>query len=154
SEDVEKVMDHFGKFESVVSVLGRGETKMSVQLANALQVDLRIVPKESYGAALVYFTGSKAHNIVLRGMAKDRGLRINEYGVYKVGATAKGVSAAAKSVGATAKSAGKVAKSKSGAKAEKKKVKSAADESAKQEDEGVYIAGRTEKDVYATLDLP
>lgn len=140
SEDVEKVMDHFGKFESVVSVLGRGDTKMSVQLANALQVDLRIVPEESYGAALVYFTGSKAHNIVLRGMAKDRGLRINEYGVYKMGAAAKPVSAATKA--------------KAGAKADKKKTKPVADESAGQEDEGIYIAGRTEKDVYATLDLP
>src|SRR5262249_20930770 len=78
SNDADRVMDHFAKFENVMSVLGRGPTKMSVQLNNALQVDLRIVPAESYGAALLYFTGSKAHNVVLRGMAKDRGLKINE----------------------------------------------------------------------------
>ena len=85
---------------------------MSIRLGTGLQVDLRIVPEESFGAALVYFTGSKQHNIVLRGMAKDRGLRINEYGVYKMGTGAK--------------SAGTVTKSKAGAKGEKKKAKPAA----------------------------
>ena len=63
--------------------LARGDTKMSVRLASGLQVDLRVVPAESFGAALQYFTGSKAHNIVLRGLAKDRGLKINEYGVFR-----------------------------------------------------------------------
>ncbi|MEX1224375.1 MAG: PHP domain-containing protein, partial [Pirellulales bacterium] len=58
-------------------------TKMSVRLDGGMQVDLRVVPGESYGAALLYFTGSKDHNVVLRGMAKDRGLKINEYGVYR-----------------------------------------------------------------------
>ncbi len=129
SDDVEQVMDHFGKFESVISVLARGDTKMSVQLANALQVDLRIVPAKSYGAALAYFTGSKAHNVVLRGMAKDRGLKINEYGVFKTAAPSK----------------------------DKKKSKSASkntEDKPESEDEGIYIAGRTEEDVYATLDMP
>ena len=74
-----------------------------VRLGSGLQVDLRVVPDESFGAALQYFTGSKAHNIVLRGMAKDRGLKINEYGVFR---------------------------------GEKS------------------IAGRTEEEVYAALDLP
>ena len=139
SNDVQKVMDHFGKFENVVSVLGRGETKMSVQLANALQVDLRIVPAKSYGAALVYFTGSKAHNVVIRGVAKDRGLKINEYGVFKLDGAVK-----KEKPKSTAK------KSKPG----KAKEKPAVAEDADEADEGVYIAGRTEKDVYATLDLP
>ena len=71
-----------------------------------MQVDLRVVPAESFGAALQYFTGSKEHNVVLRGLAKNRGLKINEYGVFR------------------------------------------------RADGRVYIAGRTEEEVYAALDLP
>ncbi len=56
---------------------------MSVRLASGLQVDLRVVPSTSFGAALQYFTGSKEHNVVLRGIAKDRGLKINEWGVFR-----------------------------------------------------------------------
>ena len=56
---------------------------MSIRLTAGVQVDLRVVPAESFGAALQYFTGSKEHNIVLRGRAKDRGLKINEYGVFR-----------------------------------------------------------------------
>jgi DNA polymerase (family 10) len=78
-----EVMDHLGRFADVAEVLARGETKMSVRLRRGMQVDLRVVPAESFGAALQYFTGSKAHNIVVRGMAKGRGLKINEYGVYR-----------------------------------------------------------------------
>ena len=66
------------------TVIGRGDTKMSIRLRRGLQVDLRVVPAESFGAALQYFTGSKDHNVILRGMAKDRGLKINEYGVFRV----------------------------------------------------------------------
>ena len=84
AEDVDAVMDRFAAFEGVSDVLVRGETKMSVRLKQGLQIDLRIVPEESFGAALQYFTGSKEHNVVLRGMAKQRGLKINEYGVYHV----------------------------------------------------------------------
>ncbi len=79
-----EVMDRFGSFPGVAEVLGRGDTKMSVRLSSGFQVDLRIVPPESFGAALQYFTGSKSHNIVLRGLAKQRGLKINEYGVFRV----------------------------------------------------------------------
>ncbi len=75
--------------------------------ARGLQIDLRVVPAESFGAALQYFTGSKEHNVMLRGRAKQQGLKINEYGVYRV----KG-------------------------------------------DKETYVAGETEEDVYATLDLP
>jgi len=77
-------MDQLGRFEDMATVLGRGDTKMSIRLGRGLQVDLRVVPAKSFGAALQYFTGSKDHNVVLRGMAKDRGLRINEYGVFRV----------------------------------------------------------------------
>jgi len=79
-----EVMDRFAGFPGVASVLGRGDTKMSVRLSSGLQIDLRIVPRESFGAALQYFTGSKAHNVFLRGLAKQRGLKINEYGVFRV----------------------------------------------------------------------
>jgi len=84
SADVDEVMDRFGEFPGVADVLVRGDTKMSIRLDTGLQIDLRIVPAESFGAALQYFTGSKSHNVDLRGLAKQRGLKINEYGVFRV----------------------------------------------------------------------
>jgi DNA polymerase (family 10) len=63
-------------------VLSHGPTRTTVVLRSGLQVDLRVVPKVSYGAALLYFTGSKAHNIGLRGLANDRGWKLNEYGLF------------------------------------------------------------------------
>ncbi|MBI3146738.1 MAG: DNA polymerase/3'-5' exonuclease PolX [Pseudogulbenkiania sp.] len=75
----------FTAYEEVDEVLAHGTTKASVRLRSGLQVDLRVVREESFGAALLYFTGSKAHNIVLRQMAQSRGLKINEYGVYRDG---------------------------------------------------------------------
>jgi DNA polymerase (family 10) len=96
-------MDRLATLPGVAEVIARGDTKMSVRLESGMQVDLRVVAEESFGAALQYFTGSKQHNVTLRGLAKDRGLKINEYGVYR------------------------------------------GDE---------WIAGRTEEEVYATLDLP
>ena len=80
ADDPNEAMDRLGALDDVATVLGRGDTKMSVRLQSGLQVDLRIVPAKAFGAALLYFTGSKQHNIVLRGLAKDRGLKINEYG--------------------------------------------------------------------------
>ena len=78
------VMDHLGQFAGITEVIARGDTKMAIRLdRDNFQIDLRVVPTDSFGAALQYFTGSKAHNVVLRGMAKDRGLKINEYGVYR-----------------------------------------------------------------------
>ena len=103
TSDTEQVMDRLADFPEVNDTLVRGGTKMSVRLASGLQVDLRSVPTESFGAALQYFTGSKEHNVVVRGMAKQQGLRVNEWGVYR-------------------------------------------DEES--------IAGSTEEEVYATLDLP
>lgn len=67
----------------VAEVLGSGATKTSVRLEGDLQVDLRVVPEASFGAAWQYFTGSKAHNVALRQRAIDRGLRLNEYGVFR-----------------------------------------------------------------------
>ena len=70
-------------YDEVKSVLARGQTRSSVTLKSGLQVDLRVVPPESYGAALHYFTGSKAHNIAIRRLGQARGLKINEYGVFR-----------------------------------------------------------------------
>jgi DNA polymerase (family 10) len=67
----------------VEEVLARGRTRSSVRLRSGLQVDLRVVPEESFGAALVYLTGSKAHNIALRRRGQELGLKVNEYGVWR-----------------------------------------------------------------------
>jgi DNA polymerase (family 10) len=83
AEDSGPVMDRLAAHPLVEKVLARGETKQRVRLKSGLELDLRVVPEESYGAALQYFTGSKAHNIVMRRRAQERGLKINEYGVYK-----------------------------------------------------------------------
>lgn len=107
STDVDEVMDRFAEFPERADTIARGETKMSIRTHSGLQIDLRVVQPESFGAALQYFTGSKDHNVILRGMAKAKGLKINEYGVYRM-------------------------------KGEKEE----------------YIAGASEKEVYATLGLP
>ncbi|HZE96241.1 MAG TPA: DNA polymerase/3'-5' exonuclease PolX, partial [Planctomycetota bacterium] len=83
ADDAPKVMDHFVKAVGVVEVIGKGETKTSVRLASGLQVDLRVVTEQQFPYALVYFTGSKEHNIVLRQVAQKRGLKINEYGIFE-----------------------------------------------------------------------
>ena len=77
------VMDRLVQAEEVRQVLLHGGTRSSVVLKSGLQVDLRAVPAESFGAAWVYFTGSKAHNIALRRLAQEHGLKINEYGVFR-----------------------------------------------------------------------
>ncbi len=82
STDSAAVMDHFAAFADITSTIVRGGTKMSVRLDEEFQVDLRVVPAESFGAALQYFTGSKEHNVVVRGRAKAKGLKVNEWGVY------------------------------------------------------------------------
>jgi DNA polymerase (family 10) len=76
------VMERFAGFEEVGQVLARGPTKSSILLRSGLQVDLRRVAQESFGAALQYFTGSQAHNIAIRRIGRQRGLKINEYGVF------------------------------------------------------------------------
>jgi DNA polymerase (family 10) len=76
-------MDRFTTYEDVKEVLASGPTRGSVVLKAGIQVDVRIIPEDSYGAALVYFTGSKAHNIAIRRIAQEKGLKINEYGVFK-----------------------------------------------------------------------
>ena len=103
ARDSLEVMDRLAQHLLVQEVLARGDTKQRVRLHSGLEADLRVVPEESYGAAMQYFTGSKEHNIVIRRRAQERGLKINEYGVFR------------------------------------------GDES---------VAGRSEQDVYAAVDLP
>jgi DNA polymerase (family 10) len=79
----EAAIQAFVKYEDVKKVMAQGETKATVILRSGIQVDLRVVPQESYGAALHYFTGSKAHNIAIRQLGVKKGLKINEYGVFK-----------------------------------------------------------------------
>ena len=84
SDNPKEVMRVFVHLPHVKEVIMQGPTKSSVVIKEGLQVDLRVVKKESYGAALAYFTGSKEHNIRLREMAVKRGLTINEYGIFRV----------------------------------------------------------------------
>ena len=82
SDDHDSVMDHFASFPPIQETIVRGDTKMSVRLTDSFQVDLRVVAEKSWGAALQYFTGSKEHNVRLRSLAKSKGMKINEYGVF------------------------------------------------------------------------
>jgi DNA polymerase (family 10) len=77
------VMDRFAHYDEVQEVVSKGTTRATVFLRSGLQVDLRVVEEKSFGAALHYFTGSKAHNIQIRRLGQQRGFKINEYGVFK-----------------------------------------------------------------------
>ncbi|MEM7009204.1 MAG: DNA polymerase/3'-5' exonuclease PolX [Thermodesulfobacteriota bacterium] len=83
SDDTESTVKEFSELQFVEEVLAAGETKGSVITTNGIQVDLRVVGPESYGGALQYFSGSQAHNVKLRGLATKKGLKINEYGIFK-----------------------------------------------------------------------
>ena len=82
SSDPRQVVQQFVKSEGTTQVLAQGGTRASVVLRQGVQVDLRVVADISFGAALHYFTGSKAHNIAVRTLAQERGLKMNEYGVF------------------------------------------------------------------------
>ncbi|HET7236488.1 MAG TPA: DNA polymerase/3'-5' exonuclease PolX [Actinomycetota bacterium] len=83
SEEPVAVMDAFVGVADVERVLAKGDTKSSVLTRQGLQVDLRVIPLEAWGAAMIYFTGSKAHNIRIREMAVRKGLKLNEYGLFR-----------------------------------------------------------------------
>jgi DNA polymerase (family 10) len=83
AKDGAAAIERFCAYDEVREVLARGEKRASVRLKSGLQVDLRVVEDESYGAALQYFTGSKAHGIAARRIAQERGLKLNEYGVFR-----------------------------------------------------------------------
>lgn len=113
------VVERFTSYPEVRKVELAGDTKATVILASGLQVDLRILPRKSYGAALQYFTGSKEHSVRLRKRAVERGLRISEYGVFRVS-----------------------------------KGKSSEEEAAQDPWAGEMVAGREEREVYASVGLP
>jgi DNA polymerase (family 10) len=77
------IMDFFVSLPGVVKIWGKGNTKASVRMKEGFDMDIRVLPKKSYGAALQYFTGSKEHNIALRKIAIEKGLKLSEYGLFK-----------------------------------------------------------------------
>ena len=93
SENAAPIMDYFVHMPEVVNVVAHGETKSSVKIKSGLNLDLRVVPKISYGAALNYFTGSKDHNVALRQIALEKGFKLNEYGLWKIADTRRSSSA-------------------------------------------------------------
>lgn len=123
----QSISDAFVKFPEVARILGQGPTKSSVLTASGLQVDLRIIPEDHFGAALLYFTGSKEHNIKLRSRALDRGLTLNEWGLYKITIDKRAEAG---------KSGGRVEKTTAHAPSAKP------------------LAAKTEADVYKALGLP
>ncbi len=78
-----QLVEHFVHYNQIANRISAGPTRASVILKNGMQVDLRVVRPDAFGAALVYFTGSKSHNIALRKLAQTQGLKINEYGVFR-----------------------------------------------------------------------
>ena len=80
--DSHPIIDAFTAYPEVLEVIAKGDTKASVILTRKIQVDLRVVEPGSFGAALQYFTGSKEHNVAMRRLAKDRGLKLSEYGIF------------------------------------------------------------------------
>jgi DNA polymerase (family 10) len=83
SKKPEKVMDFFTSLPGIVKIWGKGSTKASVRMREGFDMDIRVLPKRSYGAALQYFIGSKEHNIALRKIAIDKGLKLSEYGLFR-----------------------------------------------------------------------
>ncbi|MBI1998900.1 MAG: DNA polymerase/3'-5' exonuclease PolX [Parcubacteria group bacterium] len=83
SAEPEKVMKQFLALPEIEHIYGTGKTKTNARLRDGLDVDIRVVPKRSFGAAVNYFTGSKAHNIALREIAQDKGWKLNEYGLFE-----------------------------------------------------------------------
>jgi len=83
AKEPKKIMDFFVSLPEVIKIWGKGETRSSIKIKEGLDIDLRIVEKESYGSALQYFTGSKDHNIAVRRVAIKKGLKLSEYGLFK-----------------------------------------------------------------------
>lgn len=147
SDQPQPVMERFVSYPSVDKTLAAGETRGSVLLRSGLQVDLRVVPAESYGAALVYFTGSKEHNIRLRQRALDRGLTISEYGVFELLEASEQEAKPPDVKQEAGDAAGAVED------AEATGAEGTAEVAAGRR-AGRQVAGRTEDDVYAAVDLP
>jgi len=83
SKNPEPIMDFFVTLPEAIKIWGKGKTKSSVRTSYGFDMDIRVVPEKSYGAALQYFTGSKEHNVALRRIAIEKGLKLNEYGLFR-----------------------------------------------------------------------
>jgi len=142
-KDVDALAEHILKFPAIDQVLAHGENKVSFTLTNGLQVDVRLLEKENFGAALLYFTGSKEHNVALRGRANDMGYTLNEYELAMLmeGAAQQDsrgrlkVSVPPQKAVPTKEGTGKSRPEAGGSKA------------------GKRVAGRTEEEIYAKLKL-
>src|SRR4029078_3383 len=84
SEDAAAISKAFVDLPGVIQTIVAGQSKTSVKIANGMQVDLRIVPEENFGASMQYFTGSKEHNVKLRSLALKKKMTLNEWGLYKL----------------------------------------------------------------------
>jgi len=130
-KDVDAVAKHILTYAGIDQTLAHGENKVSFTLENGLQVDVRLLEKENFGAALLYFTGSKEHNVALRGRANEMGYTLNEYELATLGEGEKG-----------------------SPKTEKRPPqKAAATEEGKGKSAGRRVAGRTEEEIYGKLKL-
>jgi DNA polymerase (family 10) len=142
-KDVDALAEHILKFPAIDQVLAHGENKVSFTLTNGLQVDVRLLEKENFGAALLYFTGSKEHNVALRGRANDMGYTLNEYELAMLMESAAQqdsagrlkVSVPPQKAVPTKEGTGKSRPEAGGSKA------------------GKRVAGRTEEEIYAKLKL-
>ncbi len=133
ADEAKPVMERFTGWKQVAEVVGAGDTRGSVVLKSGLEVDLRILPEESYGAALLYFTGSKEHGVALRKRALARGLSINEYAVSEL---------------ADADSEAEDIERDESTEAEQTAISTTGREL------GRRVAGRTEEEMYESIGLP
>jgi DNA polymerase (family 10) len=85
SDDHERVMEFFTSMPEVIDVISKGDTKSTVKLKTGMDVDVRVLQEENFGAALQYFTGNKDHNVALRRIAQEKGMKLSEYGLFKEG---------------------------------------------------------------------
>ena len=152
--DVDAVAEHILTFPGIDQTLAHGENKVSFTLANGLQVDVRLLEKENFGAALLYFTGSKEHNVVLRGRANDMGYTLNEYELAELkessgeSRVASGETKATKTIGGKKSGPPQKAVNTQGTKSRLEAGATKTESKA-----GKRVAGRTEEEIYGKLKL-
>ncbi len=153
-KDVNAVAEHILKYSEIMQVLAHGENKVSFVLQNGLQVDVRLLKKESFGAALMYFTGSKEHNVKLRGRANEMGYTLNEYELAMLpaenGEKSEGAKAASKT---KEKGAGMKASATTEARNRLDDGAAKGTPAEVPQKSGKRVAGRTEEEIYAKLKL-
>ena len=151
---IDAVAKHILTFPGIDQTLAHGENKVSFTLAEGLQVDVRLLEKENFGAALLYFTGSKEHNVRLRGRANDMGWTLNEYELATLGPDSEeGRGASGAKVPGARSASAPVRTSVTEKKEAKDKAKSGPTQKAASAKAGVRVAGRTEEEIYEKLKL-